>query len=219
MRTDLILIDGLPGSGKSTLAADLAAHYGAEVLYETSPNHPLHPIPTDEIGAAWPKIHEQVSASEFAEQSLARWQSFLEGRNTASVVESFPFQSSIRVLFQIDASVGQIEEYWRRWQDLVLPAQPKIVFLRTEDPAGLMNRVAVLRGLEWRSYIGEAFAHMPFCLNRDLKGWAAVEASLEAYARQIESLIAISSIRIEVFEAEPANYEARKKRVLARIGR
>lgn len=218
MPPELILIDGLPGSGKSTLAADLAVHYGAEALYETSPDHPLHPIPTDEIGAAWPTIHEQVSASEFADLSLGRWQRFLEDRSTAAVVESFPFQSAIRVLFQIDAPAGQIEDYWRRWQDLVLPDQPKIVFLRTEDPSGLLNRVAEHRGPEWKNYIGEAFAQMPFCLHCDLKGWTAVETSLEAYARQIESLIATSSIPVEVFEAEPANYEDRKQRVLARLG-
>lgn len=209
----LILIDGLPGSGKSSLAAELSPN----AFFETSPNHPLHPVPTDDYGAAWARIHELVTPESFAEQSLGRWEAFLGRLDELTVVESFPFQCSIRVLLQIDAPRSLIDRYWADWQALVKPIPNQTIFLKTGDPVGLLNRIADRRGEEWKRYISEACDQMPFGKSRGLSGWAAVEAFMRAYAGLIEELISRADVPIAVFDAEPSDYAARSNEVRARL--
>ena len=57
------------------------------------------------MGAAFADIHEQHSADSFATAALGRLDAFLTRAESGVlyVFESHPIQSTVRVLFQIDA--------------------------------------------------------------------------------------------------------------------
>lgn len=210
----LILIDGLPGAGKSTLAKSIGDEFQALVWYETDPEHPLHPIPTDEIGAAWPDIHERISAESFAEISLSRWRSAIDRFEGNIVFESFPFQSAIRVLFQINAAPALIADYWNEWQAVVTRCSPHLVFLRTIDSSQLIDDVAEVRGSAWMSYLSVAVEQMPWCTSRHASGWSAVQAFLSAYNATVESLVSEAKIPLTIDFAQTKDYRLRTERVL-----
>jgi hypothetical protein len=225
VKTNFILIDGIPGSGKSTLAQDIGLALELEnkavsVLLETDPAHPLHPIPTDEMGAGWPNIHEVISAEDFAEHSLSLWKSLLSGLapGGALIVESFPFQSSIRVLMQMGGSPELISEYWQAWQSIVADVNPYIIYLETADARAQISSIAARRGPEWKEYIASALCQSPYCVQRGYFGWTGVEKMMCEYSALIDDLLSSSRVPVIFLEAEPSDYEERLRDALNSLG-
>lgn len=213
----LILIDGLPGSGKSTLAQAIGDAMRAVVWYETDPEHPLHPVPADEVGAAWADIHERLSPPEFAEASLARWANAMVELDGPLVFESFPFQSGIRVLFQMNAAPELIEDYWQRWQRLVAPTQPHLIFLKTRAPKDLIDEVATTRGMAWKAYLESAVGAMPYAQQNGHQGWTAVHHFLENYNSLLETLLNAATVQVTTAPAKPTNYAERTSQLIAAL--
>jgi hypothetical protein len=181
--------------------------------------HPLHPIPLDAMGAAWADVHERMSCNEFADGSLSRWRETVNQGEGAVVFESFPFQSAVRVLLQMDSASTLIEEYWRAWQAAVAPAEPALVFLRTAAPTQLIDNIAAHRGTEWGHYLATAVERMPFAFNRGLFGWPAVHAFLVSYNDLIESLVRAAGFPVVVADAQPLDYALRECQILENLGR
>ncbi len=183
------------------------------------PEHPVHPVPTDEMGAAWADIHLRLSACDFAEISLLRWSDFLDGWQSDStrILESFPFQSAIRVLVQLNASEEAIQNYWLGWQAIVSNVDAHLVYLQSKDSTAQMNRIAERRGPEWSTYLADAVAQMPIAVRDGFRGWTGVLEFIERYHQIMESLVSSSSIQILMFEAEPENYASRLQQVLGAV--
>src|SRR5262245_47045296 len=111
--TRLIFVDGLPGSGKSTTAKSLAAELEQRgipwrLFRERESDHPLnvggnlHPSGS----ATGNRLFAAYTVDSFQEESLARWQAFVAEAARAeavNVLDSYPFQNSVRVLLQMDA--------------------------------------------------------------------------------------------------------------------
>src|SRR5262245_38513787 len=118
--TQVLFIDGLPGSGKSTAAEAVGRHLPhSRVFLESTPHHPLLVAIPDRMGAAFADIHEIHSWDSFAATALAKLESFLEtvGCDALYVFESHPIQSTVRVLFQLDAPHTTIFQFWSDMQD------------------------------------------------------------------------------------------------------
>ena len=108
------MVEGLPGLGKTTTASWLAARFRAELLpvrlyLESQPEHPinvggdLHPA-GDVTGETY---FQRYRPASFIQESLLRWQAFVDDAmqtDAISVLDSYPFQNSIRILLQMDAA-------------------------------------------------------------------------------------------------------------------
>ncbi|MDR3689431.1 MAG: hypothetical protein P4L46_08635 [Fimbriimonas sp.] len=219
----LILIDGLPGSGKSTLAERLtrsleSSGLTCECWYETQTEHPLNPLPPDEMGVAWADIHRLMSVDEFATRSIDRWTRFVrEPRSDCTILESFPFQCSVRVLLQMNADRDAIDAYWRSWQKVVENADTCIVFFRETDVEGLIRQTCLLRGPEWTRYLFESIERMRYVEVRGWHGEAAAIGLFRVYAQLLDELLAESTVPVVIDKARPLNYEARHARVIAAV--
>jgi len=181
---------------------------------ETDPANPLHPFPADELGAAWPDIHLRTTPQEFSELSLHRWNEFaLKQAEPTQVVESFPFQSSIRVLMQMNGSRETIDKYWSRWQSTVAALNPVLIFLEEANPRELITKAFETRGPVWTDYFLQSVEQMPFASTRQLEGMEAAVGLLTHYNRLINELASAAPFPVLTCEARPSDYAERQARV------
>ena len=220
----LILIDGLPGSGKSTSGQQVAERISAsgrpaQLLVETQSNHPLHVFPTDDMGAAWSDIHLRTTADRFAARSLELWTSFL-GRTDATsfVLESYPFQSSVRVLMQMDAELDTILEYWNAWQTIVPRDEGFLIYFKEADPVALIESACRSRGEEWTNYMCRSCEQMPYAANRGWVGIDAVKGLILDYAELMDTLVAMAHLPVLTLPARPVGYDDRQLEIYRALG-
>jgi hypothetical protein len=211
-RTRILFIDGLPGSGKSTAAAAVGSRLShSRVFLETAPDHPLLAAMPDREGAAFADIHEIHSWDSFAAAALAKLESFLEsaGCDVLYVFESHPIQSTVRVLFQLDAPQTMIFRFWSDLQDRLAVAQPRLIYFQESNPLQAMKDIARKRGPSWENYLVEALKQSPWIHARALFGIDGVKEMLVEYARLIDQLADSWRFSILTLPARPENYQVR----------
>ena len=208
----ILFIDGLPGSGKSTAAEAIGGSVSdSRVFVETAPNHPLLVGAPDQMGAAFAGIHETHSADSFAAAALGKMESFLAGAgpNVLYVFESHPIQSTVRVLFQLDAPQTAILQFWSDLQDRLAAAQPRLIYFQEGDPSQAMKEINRKRGPTWERYLVEAFEQSPWMRARALSGIEGAGRMFVAYADLIDRLADSWRFPILQLPARPENYQAR----------
>jgi len=211
-RPQILFIDGLPGSGKSTAAAAVGRRLShSRVFLETAPDHPLLAATPDRQGAAFADIHEIHSWDTFAAAALAKLESFLEsaGGDGLYVFESHPIQSTVRVLFQLDAPRPMILRFWSDLQDRLAVAQPRLIYFQESNPLQAVKDIARQRGPSWESYLVEALKQSPWIRARALSGIDGVKEMLVEYAGLVDQLADLWRAPILTLPARPENYQAR----------
>jgi hypothetical protein len=211
-RPNILFIDGLPGSGKSTAAEAVGGYLSnSRVFAETTPNHPLLVAAPDRMGAAFADIHEIHSADSFAAAALGRLESFLEsaGCDVLYVFESHPIQSTVRVLFQLDAPQTTILQFWSDLQDRLAFVQPRLIYFQESNPLQAIKEIARMRGPTWESYLIETLKQSPWMQARALSGIEGADQMLVEYAELIDQLADLWRFPMLKLPARPENYEAR----------
>ncbi|MGC0393132.1 MULTISPECIES: hypothetical protein [Bradyrhizobium] len=208
----ILFIDGLPGSGKSTAAGALGDSVPAsKVFVESAPDHPLLVGRPDRMGAAFADIHEIYSVGSFAAAALERLETFLEGagHDVLYVFESHPIQSTVRVLFQLDAPQTTILRFWSDLQERLAVAQPRLIYFQEPNPLHALKETNRKRGPSWESYFVEAFQRSPWMQARALSGAEGVDQMAVAYADLMDQLVDLWRFPKLKLPARPENYEAR----------
>jgi hypothetical protein len=211
-RPQVLFIDGLPGSGKSTAAKAVGEYLSnSRVFAETASNHPLLVAAPDRIGAAFADIHATHSADSFAAAALARLESFLEsaGCDVLYVFESHPIQSTVRVLFQLDAPQTAILRFWSDLQDRLAFMPPRLIYFQESDALQAFKEINRIRGPTWESYLIEAFEQSPWMRARALSGVAGADRMIVAYADLVDRLAALWRFPMLKLPARPQSYHAR----------
>ena len=208
----ILFIDGLPGSGKSTAAEAVGGYVSdSRVFVETAPDHPLLVGTADRMGAAFADIHEIHSAGSFAAAALGKLESFLEsaGHDVLYVFESHPIQSTVRVLFQLDAPQTTMLQFWSDLQDRLTVIQPRLIYFEERNPLQALKEINRKRGPAWESYLVEALEQSPWMQARALSGIEGADQMVVAYADLIDQLADLWRFPILKLPARPENYEAR----------
>ncbi len=211
-RPHILFIDGLPGSGKSMAAKAVGGYLSnSRVFAETAQNHPLLVAAPDRMGAAFADIHEIHSADSFAAAALGRLESFLEsaGCDVLYVFESHPIQSTVRVLFQLDAPQTTILQFWSDLQDRLAFVQPRLIYFQESNPLQAIKEIARMRGPTWESYLIETLKQSPWMQARALSGVEGADQMLVEYADLIDQLADLWRFPMLKLPARPENYEAR----------
>ena len=211
-RPNILFIDGLPGSGKSTAAKAVGAFLAnSRVFAETAQDHPLLVGAPDRMGAAFADIHEIHSADSFAAAAFGRLESFLEsaGGDVLYVFESHPLQSTVRVLFQLDAPQAAILQFWSDLQDRLALVQPRLIYFQESNPLQAIKEITRVRGPAWESYLIESFKQTPWMQARALSGVEGADRMIVAYAELVDRLAGLWRFPMLKLPARPESYQAR----------
>jgi hypothetical protein len=210
-RPQILFIDGLPGSGKSMAAEAVGGYLSSRIFLESAPDHPLLVGTPDRMGAAFADIHEMHSGDSFAAAALGRLESFLEiaGCDVLFVFESHPIQSTVRVLFQLNAPQTTILQFWSDLQDRLAFVQPRLIYFQESNPLQAVKKIARMRGPAWERYLIEALEQSPWMQARALSGVEGTDQMLVEYADLIDQLADLWRFPILKLPARPESYEAR----------
>jgi len=198
--TRLVFVDGLPGSGKSTTAAYVAGlleqrGVPARLLREREDSHPLnvggdlHPSGST-TGA---RMFAAYTIASFMEESLARWSAFVAEASSSgriTILDSYPFQNSLRVLLQMDADPVALADYQSRVEAAVAGLDPVLVYLDSGDAEHAFRAIAAQRGAAWRDYAVAVVTDCPYASSRRLHGMDGAVALLRSYKELLDEFVA-----------------------------
>lgn len=229
--TKLIFVEGLPGSGKTTTASWLAARLQSERLLvnlflEHQPEHPLnvggplHPSGST-TGEAF--FHRYTAAS-FVHESLQRWHAFVRAALQAeaiSVLDSYPFQNTVRVLLQLNATPACMRAYAGQVEALVMPLQPVLIYFTHRDLLHAFHHLRAIsaqRGQAWTDYVVELVTHCPYAMAQHLEGFSGALAVLGDYKQLTDALLRQSRCPRLVLEDGTGGWEGCYQQIEAFLG-
>jgi hypothetical protein len=211
--TKLIFVEGLPGLGKTTTASWLASRLQAERLLvnlflEHQPEHPLNVGGTLHPSGSTPgeAFFQRYTPASFVHESLQRWQAFVRDAlqtDAINVLDSYPFQNTVRVLLQLNATQDCLHEYARHVEALVMPLQPVLMYFNHRDLSHAFHNLSTIstqRGKAWTNYVVELVTHCPYAMARRLEGFSGALAVLRDYKQLTDALLRQSHLPRIVLE-------------------
>lgn len=198
--TRLIFVEGLPGSGKSTTAGYVASELqrldiAHRLLREREPRHPLNVggeiHPTGSTSGA--QMFETYSITSFIEESVSRWNVFVAEALLAArvnVLDSYPFQNSVRILYQMDVDPSTLASYQSQVYDKVAKLGPILIYLDPGDPTRAFREITRRRGPAWTDYFVTILTECPRGLAHGLHGVDGAIAALGSYKDLLDQSVA-----------------------------
>jgi hypothetical protein len=214
----VLFLEGLPGTGKSTGAHHLAEGLVARGFLvnapqEMDPENPLHVGTLDEMGAAMTDIHLTYTPEQFAALALDRYRT-LDPLEALFLFESFPFQSHVRVLLQMNAELTLIHEFWSNLQDVLDPLDPGLIYFESPDAAAAIGAAFSLRGQEWTQYVVSALEGTAFAQARGLSGIDCALQMFRVYGALLPELVGSWRFKRLVLPARTTSFEERDRLLL-----
>jgi hypothetical protein len=217
----LIFVEGLPGLGKSTTASAIAmrlkqANFPVSLWLETELGHPLN-VGGDLLPAGFTPgeaFFKHYQPNNFAQESLKRWEEFVQTAlpaETINVLDSFPFQNTIRILLQMDAEPDFMRKYASDVEALVQPLFPVLIYFNQPDilqTYAHMDQISAQRGKEWTQYVIDLVTNCPYAKARGLAGYEGVLAFIGAYKQTMDDLLNQSHIPRIILDNCSRNWEA-----------
>jgi hypothetical protein len=183
---------------------------------ETEAGHPLN-VGGDLLPAGFTPgeaFFKHYQPNNFAQESLKRWEEFILKAlpvETISVLDSFPFQNTIRILLQMDATLDFMREYAKHVEALVLPLAPILIYFDQPDITQAfqhMDQISAQRGKEWTQYVIDLVTNCPYAKARGLEGYEGVLEFIRAYKQTMDALLSQSHIPRIILENCSRNWEA-----------
>jgi hypothetical protein len=186
----LLFIEGIPGSGKTEISKQLClliqtAGIEAKWYLEELSDHPVHPR----------SLLQRCNEPSFPTECLSAWQNFVmraECSSTLHILDGSAFQSTVRFMMQSEYSEIEIEQYYRKFEDIIAPLSPALVYLRPANAFDYSHATARHRGASWSTKVAKYLSDTRYCQNRQLKGIEGMCDFWDAYAKRCDALLTTS---------------------------
>jgi hypothetical protein len=196
----IVFVEGLPGSGKSRTAEYVASELEqcgipCRLLREREPDHPLnvggdlHPS-GNTTGA---RMFAAYTIDAFVEESLARWKTFVADAmrsERVTVLDSYPFQNSLRILLQMDTDPVTLAAYQSSVEETAASLDPVLIYLDAGDAELTLRAIAEQRGPAWTDYAIAVITACPYAYARRLCRMDGAVAIMRSYKDLVDELVA-----------------------------
>jgi adenylate kinase family enzyme len=189
-KMQIVLIEGVPGSGKSSMAERLCskatiAGINAKWYQEQSQDNPLR----------MKAENAMKSQGNFAEECLSTWASFVDQckeQRTIHIFEGIAFQSTVR--FMMEKRENGIEQYYRRFEEIVKCLNPRMVYLRPHDISSHSRNISDLRGEDWSNKVSNYLAQTQYSNFHGFNGMIGMHQFWNNYSLVCDELLIATSI-------------------------
>lgn len=176
MKTNVIIVEGLPGSGKSTTAAKIAKMLkkkGKSVVCvdEGVPNHPV-----DYADYDFPDFETE------RRKILARWRSFAEGadRNTIYVFNGIFLQNPMcETMLRFGMEEEASRQYIAEIAEIIRPLNPVIIYIDLPDVKATVDNIVEERGQDWLRFVIDYHVSQGYGKQNGLHGYDGYIRCLE----------------------------------------
>ena len=117
--------------------------------------------------------------------------------DAVSVLDSYPYQNSVRILLQMDAALDDMREYAAQVEVIVMPLRPALIYFSHRDVAHTVQRfseIGAQRGEAWMDYVARLIARCPYATARHLEGYNGVLAFIRDYKQLTDALLSESHL-------------------------
>jgi hypothetical protein len=164
----------------------------SQFISEYDLDHPLHWFRYHNGTEFIPPDFDSIPLAKHIDNSLAKWAQFqgdVQGGSDTLIIEGYPVLNSAGVFLWGDASRNECQAYLTQVRDLLEPAQPIIIYLRTSDvKAALQRKIELLKQKGLLPSFWESMNGQPYLHKRSLSGelgvfelWKSVQQALERF--------------------------------------
>lgn len=198
MKTNLIIVEGMPGSGKSTTAAmiaDALRNVGRTVVCvdEGDPDHPADIADYD-----FPDFETE------REQILAKWREFVSqaDRGTVYVFNCIFLQNPMcETMMRFGMPESASRDYIAEIAEIIAPLHLCIIYLDSPDVRASVDAVLAERGQEWLQFVIDYHVNQGYGLQQQLSGYEGYIKCLEE--RRQRELRILQTLEIGCYTVRP----------------
>jgi thymidylate kinase len=199
IKTNLILVDGLPGSGKSTTAQQLCTHllqhgHKARWYFEHQATHPIY-VNTELMLA---REAGNSESNRIHEKALFNWTDLVRSTETRAeigILEGTLFQMGAGSQLLMNWDPGEIAGHASRVEKLIEKLNPVLIYLYQTEIADALKRISQQRGRWFEEFLIKHIGATPYGTATSVKDFQGVTEVFKVLREITDSLFAKLTMR------------------------
>ncbi|HEY0847117.1 MAG TPA: hypothetical protein VGE12_17240, partial [Noviherbaspirillum sp.] len=148
------------------------------------------------------------SDNAFIDACLEAWSQFTakcQKDRVVHILEGSAFQSTVR--FMLEDRLQGIDTYYRRYEEIVAPLNPQMIYLRPPDTLRHSRHTCGLRGQTWSEKVAGYLEKTSFSRHEGLKGVDGMHRFWANYATLCDELVSSSTMRVRTIDVVPGEWD------------